>query len=347
MTAMLRAGGMRGYRELVRELGGAPDDLLAQFHIPPGTLDDEDALVPLRSFLHLLEASAARLHVADFGLRLAAAQDIGVLGPLAVAMQNAKTVGEALEFAARYMFIHSPAIALTILQRSPAQPDLAEIRFEVQLPRLTVSRQIHDLGLGVTHRVLRTLIGSGYCLDEVHLTHQPTAPMSVYARYYMAPVRPAQQAAALLLSRALLDRPMTVVNATLRQMATDYLAALFPKPSQAFSARVRIALYKVLGTPRASKDGVASILMMHPRTLQRRLITEGTSFDAIRDEVRRELAERYLASTEMPLAQIVGLLGVSEPAALTRMCQRWFAATPSAFRRSAREAISRTRVDAP
>jgi AraC-like DNA-binding protein len=337
MTAMVRAGGLRGYRELVRTLGGRPDDLLRQFHIAPESLDNEDTLISLRSFAHLLEASAVRLDVPDFGLRLAAMQDIGILGPLAVAMQNAETLVDAMEFAARYLFVHSPGIAMTVSSRSPSQPDFAEIRFEVLLPRLSATRQILDLGLGVIHRVLKMLAGQDYRPEEVHLTHQPTAPMSIYRRYYMAPIRTSQLAAALLLRPDLLKRPMTAVNATLRQMATDYLAVLFPAPSQALSARVRVALRKVLGTHLANKEDVAAMLAMHPRTMQRRLATEGASFDAIRDDVRRELAQRCLVSTEMPVIQIVGLLGLSEQAALTRMCRRWFGTTPSALRRMARE----------
>ena len=70
---------------------------------------------------------------------------------------------------------------------------------------------------------------------------------------------------------------------------------------------------------------------MHPRTLQRRA-REGTTFEAIKDEVRRDLAQQYLSQPELPLTQITALLGYSEQSAFGRSCRRWFDMTP---RRSA------------
>lgn len=71
----------------------------------------------------------------------------------------------------------------------------------------------------------------------------------------------------------------------------------------------------------------------HPRTLQRRLAAEGTSFAAILDDVRRDAARRYLTTTDMPMSQVASLIGLSEQATLTRSCRRWWATTPTAIRR--------------
>jgi AraC-like DNA-binding protein len=71
---------------------------------------------------------------------------------------------------------------------------------------------------------------------------------------------------------------------------------------------------------------------MHPRTLQRRLKKEGTTFEGLKDEARRDLARRYLSQPELPLTQIAALLDYSELSALGRSCRRWFDATPQQFR---------------
>lgn len=54
MTTMVRASGLRGYEVQMRQLGFDPEPLLQRYRIAPGTLDDDDALIPLRSVLHLL-----------------------------------------------------------------------------------------------------------------------------------------------------------------------------------------------------------------------------------------------------------------------------------------------------
>jgi hypothetical protein len=58
--------------------------------------------------MQLLEASAALTGCPDFGLRLSQHRDIGLLGPLAIAIQNAPTVAQAVDYCIRYLFMHAP-----------------------------------------------------------------------------------------------------------------------------------------------------------------------------------------------------------------------------------------------
>ena len=81
----------------------------------------------------------------------------------------------------------------------------------------------------------------------------------------------------------------------------------------------------------ADKNVIAKMLAMHPRTLQRRLEREGTSFTAIRDEVRSQWALRYLRSRPLPTSQVAGLLGFSEQSTFTPFCRRRLGSTPSAI----------------
>ena len=83
-----------------------------------------------------------------------------------------------------------------------------------------------------------------------------------------------------------------------------------------------------MGTGTCSRGEVAKALHMHPRTLQRRMREEGTTFEAIKDEARRDLAQRYLSQPDLPFTQITALLGYSEQSAFGRSCRRWFDMTP-------------------
>ena len=114
MTAMVQAQSLRGYRELVTDLGGNPTRLLRQASIEPAALDRLTAFITFESLIDLLERSAADLGSADFGLRLAERQDIGILGALAVAMRYSATVGEAMRCASKYLHVYNAAIAFTI-----------------------------------------------------------------------------------------------------------------------------------------------------------------------------------------------------------------------------------------
>lgn len=332
MTTMLRSAALFDYRDLVASLGGRPDQLLRKYHISPKCITAADGLVPLHSFVHLLEDTARQLDCSNFGLRLAAIQDVSFLGPLAVGMRNTETLAEAMRFIARYLFIHSPGISLTIIDESKKGRGLAEVRFAMTLPNIPVTRQVHDLGLGNTHQIMKFLAGDKYRPVEVEVPHRPIAATKDYLRFFGAPIRTDQSFARIIVRQACLKMPMQSADPLVRQMTEHYLTSLYPVPGQSLVPRVKAAIRGVLATQGASKTAISEALAMHPRTLCKRLFEESTTFERLRDDVRKEAAERYLKTTQMPLSQIVGLLGLSEQAVLTRLCRRWFGETPSAIR---------------
>jgi len=329
---MVRAAGLRGYESLMRDLNADPLALLQRHRITLESLNDDDALIPLRSAVNLLEASAAATQCSDFGLRMARTQDISVLGPLSIAMQNSPNVADALQLASRHLYVHCPAMVFTVIKSSSLVRGSVELRVEILLSRQPAQRQVMDQCLGDLHSILRFLARDHYGLKAVALPHSPAAPLKTYTAFFGAPVRTAQEHGGLHVSRSTLTTTLQAVNESLRQLAVDYLTSNFGDPSQTVSSRVRLAIRRTLSTAQGSKSAVADLLGMHQRTLQRRLEAERTSFEEIREEVRKQAALRYLCETPIPFAQLAGLLGLSEQSALTRSCRRWFAATPSQIR---------------
>lgn len=332
---------MRGFSALVKALDGRPEALLRRHHINPDVTKNEESLIPMRDFVLLLEASATSLNAPAFGLMLAQRQDIGMLGPLAIVLQHAESVSEAMRLFVRYLFVHAPGIAVTLLERSPSGAKLCDLRFELLIPDVPTARQVTDLGLTVIHRIFRALVGDAYALRQVSLPHQPLAKLSIYEREFGCSVRTAQPFAALHFERTLLSHRLTSGNVALRNIGVAYLDSHHQDPKQSASKRVDAALRALVGMGSVSKTAIASALAIHPRSLLRKLNAEGTSFEALRDEVRRQRARNMLVSTTIPVGQVAGLLGLSQQAVLTRLCKRWFGMTPTDFRRHADSARTR------
>jgi len=329
---MVRASGLRGYPALVRAMGCDPAPLLRRYRIDEAALDSDDGMISLRAVVHLLEASADQTRAGDFGLRLSRHQGIDVLGPLGIALQHAPTIRAAMEFAARHMFVHSPGLVYTIHEHSEIARDAAEVAIEICLTRQPVQRQAIDLCLADIHNFTRLLSGDRYLLRAVSIPHTPIASLGTYEQFFGARVMAEQPRASLHLSRSTLAADLRGVDATLRRMAEDYIFRNFGSEAGSVSDRVRLALRHTLGASSHSKASVANLLAMHPRTMQRRLLAEATSFEAIRDDVRKELAMRYLCETSLPLGQIAMLLGLPAQSALSRACRQWYGVTPSALR---------------
>ena len=332
---VIRSAGLRGLRATVASLGGDADHYARLGGLDPAALDADDILMPDVAAARTLEIAAADLGCPDLGLRVAEHQDLSLLGPLALAIQNAPTVAEALECTSRYLFLHAPAMRLTLEPDPDAVLGVSAIRYDVMAPGTTPPPQGTDLCLGSLHRAIRSLVGGDYELVSVDLPHPPLAAPATYEAFFDAPVRFGRPSALLRFPSSLHRVALTGSDELVRQLALRHLAHQAPADAALVAPRVRSAIAQLLGTGAAEIGAVARMLSLHPRTLQRRLADESTSFARILDEVRASVARRYLETTDLPLSQVAGLIGLSEQSALTRASRRWWGRTPRAVRRGA------------
>ncbi|MGB5701783.1 MAG: AraC family transcriptional regulator [Polyangiales bacterium] len=325
---LVRASALSGYRELVSELGGDPSHLLRRFRIRAGFLDDPQAFVSYGSLIRLLEHSARSLRCRDFGLQLSTRQDLGILGPLGVAVRNCETLGDAMQTASRYMFVHSPAISFT----PHLDGERARLVFQILLDRVGTAVQVTELSLGLAARTVALLTEEPNTLIGVRFSHPRFAPLASYRGHFGAPVEFACGESAIELDLNALALPIRDASLQIRELAGDYLELHHADPGTPLSIRVRQVVQRSLGTGSTSCVDVASAFALHPRTLQRQLRGEGTSFEKLKDETRAELARRYLANRDLPMSQVAALLDYSEQSALSRSCRRWFGQTPRRVR---------------
>jgi AraC-like DNA-binding protein len=108
---------------------------------------------------------------------------------------------------------------------------------------------------------------------------------------------------------------------------------LGPRPTQADLVHdVRTLVLESLTKGATQVDAIARQLNMSSKTLERRLGERGKTYSALLDEIRSDLAKRYLADTDFRLEQVAYLTGYSEPAALVRAFKRWTGQTPIQYR---------------
>ena len=79
-------------------------------------------------------------------------------------------------------------------------------------------------------------------------------------------------------------------------------------------------------------DAMANLLAMNRRTFDHRLKSRGTSYRALANEIRFEVACRLLKDTEMSLSQIAAALGYSQASAFTRAFRGWSGQAPNVWR---------------
>lgn len=335
MGPMVRAASLRGFDSLVIELGGDPAAWLSRFGIDETALADDDALVPITAHDLMLDAAAQELDCPDLGLRLAAEQDLSILGPLAVAIESSATVAEAVDCASRFMFVHSPALRVGLEADPLERRGVVALAYRKDLRESSYSPQATELGLALFHRVAVSLLGEVAALRSVLLPHQPISAVQRYVDHFGVDVRFGGPVAALCVERHLLEEGFASADAAIREVAIDHLSRHFRDPHLDIAHQVRLGVAEALRSAPPTIDTVARMLALHPRTLQRRLAAAGTSFAGILDGVRRQAAHRYLTTTDLPLGQVARLVGFGEQSSLTHAVRRWYGASPRELRRTA------------
>lgn len=330
MEPFIRTTSFAGFRELVTQLGGDPVPLLQRFRIKVELLDDEDARLPLRSLVGLLECAAEELACADFGLRMAEYQNLHVLGPIAIIARNAASAGQALTEIVRFIGYHSSGIQLDLDRSEPQAPRL---RISLLLPGQLPQRQMVELAMGVAHNTMKLLCGAHFSAQRVLLCGVSPLPAARYRRYFQAETHVGQACNALVMTQQQLAQRIEQQDPQLHRMLVQYLQQIHLQGSPDLPEQVRRLMLRLLPTQQCRLPLIAEQLGLHERALQRQLAELGQRFDELLEGIRHDRADFYLAERDIPMAQIAGMLGYSEQSVFNRACRRWFAMTPGERRR--------------
>ncbi|MFD9327920.1 AraC family transcriptional regulator [Streptomyces sp. NPDC060065] len=185
----------------------------------------------------------------------------------------------------------------------------------------------------VAHRFAGWLIRQRINLTRVEFNHPAPRHALEYDLLYGAPCSFRAPRTALVFDRAVLDRPVlqdeAALLAFLRRAPGDVLARLDYGSTAA--AQVRRLLGQSLPDRMPDPQEVAARLAVSAQTLRRRLAEEGTSFQRIRDQLRRDVAIAALATGTVSIEDISQQLGFSEPSAFHRAFKRWTGSAPRSY----------------
>lgn len=332
--AVVRGTALSNYPELVTELGGDPERLLRRAGIRRKDIGNYEVFVPLLGVVIALESAAEETGTPDFGRCLAQRQGIEILGPVGVAARTAATVGDAMAIFGTFLAAYSPALSVHAASL-PDRPERSFVEFRILMERLPSVVQSVELSLGVILKVLQLLLGRQYCPLSVHVPHEPVTPVAQYREYFGCRPYFAEPATGFTLRTADLSGSLQHDELAHRAMV-EYLSTLIGPRAPDMSQSVRSIARQLLPTGAAKLEVIAAQFNVHPKTLQRRLADEGTTFFELIDGLRRDTAEHYLRDTDIDLSHLARELGYTEQSVLTRSCKRWFGAGPAAYRRSLR-----------
>jgi AraC-like DNA-binding protein len=242
-------------------------------------------------------------------------------------MRHAETVDDALQALDRHFRQNRSAVIQLDVDR-----DLAVLSYLPYEPSTGSAAQHSEGVLATIVNALRALCGSEWNPSELLLARAAPADLEPYRRFFRAPIRFDQEAAALVFSAHWLNRRIPGADPAIRRRVEKRVLELAAASPSSLTDDLRRLLRVESMRTRCNADEAARLLSIHRRTLNRRLRTEGTCFKVLADEIRFEIARQLLIDTHMTLAEIAAVLDFSEPAAFTRAFRSWSGLPPSGWR---------------
>lgn len=192
----------------------------------------------------------------------------------------------------------------------------------------------HMLILKLAHGILSWLARQEVAVKAVDFSFDRPPFHEDYALVFPAPVRFSAARTAIHFDIATLGPAQIRSTGDLGQFLENAPRDWIFTQSQEHTQALRVRAYLAQSTwEDAHLVAAAGALHMTPRTLIRRLETDGTSFQAIKDGLRRDIAIRRLQVGDASIEAIAQDVGFASAASFHKAFQRWTGGTPSAYRR--------------
>ncbi|TQV71039.1 AraC family transcriptional regulator [Aliikangiella marina] len=212
--------------------------------------------------------------------------------------------------------------------------DQAEFTMKLHTPHRDKDNALREFLLLLFHRFPSWLIGQRIPLKGILFDYSKPRHFSEYRLMYPCRAEFDHAQCGFSFARPWLDAEVVRTPRELR----DYMRRapldwfLRQEYHAVYTQRVALLLEQADSPADISMEQVAEKLHLTSRTLRRKLVTEGASFQKIKDHIRRDLAINLLSNRKTSVSQISQQLGFSEPAAFSRAFKLWTGLSPKEYR---------------
>lgn len=328
MEPMVRSSSMSGYFEVTRRLGLNPFALVQLVGLDAAALANPNDRVPVSAACQLLEITAEAASCPTFGLMIAETRHHFGFGVINLLLAHKRTLREVLVAAAQYRHLLNEALGVHV----ETAGDTVTIREEIVTTPGISTRQAIELAVGVLARHSSAQLGAHWKPHSVHFTHAAPADLTFHRRFFGCPLAFGSDFNGIVCSASDLDFPNPGADPEMVRYAESLADPLNAAGTGSIALEARKAIYLLLPLEQATVELVARHLSLSVRTMQRQLEAGGTSFSGLVEEVRRELALRYMRNPSYPVGRVAALLGYSQQAWFTHWFKARFGMTPRAWR---------------
>ncbi|MGA0613814.1 AraC family transcriptional regulator [Paracoccus sp. KR1-242] len=312
---------------------------LQSARLHPQFLSDDNERVSDRKCVDFLECAASLTGDDTLGLNLGKSYDVRRSGLAAYVSISAETLREGVLHGLRYVRLGDTSAEIGLKELG----NVATIRIDSKNPYFRMHRQGPEFRMASWFMAARQMVSERFQAVEVRFAHPRASSREAFTRFFGCPVAFGAEATEMLIQPASLALPMRKADPhllALLQRTGD--ALLSAQRAEKTALRLHIERLVLSALPKGGPPDIAQIakaVALSERTLARKLQAEGTSYQGLVNEIRRDAAKSYLADRSFSIRQVAYLLGYSEQSGFTTAFRRWTNQTPRAYREARMQAF--------
>ena len=262
------------------------------------------------------------------GLKIGSEERPEHFSPIAIAALYTRSFRDALKRIARYKRLSGPQ-DIRIIDRGKE----CAVEFGWLLAESTEPPTLVDMCFAWLVTIAWRGIGRRINPLRVEL-NRPDASRSLYEDHFGCPVKFGPRHNRLVFRVEDVNQPFVTHNPDLLELVAPQLEAELKQQlaDRSLKEQVKGTLKRLLAGERPLLEDVARELRISTRTLQRRLLDEELTFQAVVEEARRELAQIYLRQDSLELNDTAFLLGYEDPNSFIRAFHKWEGTSPGEWR---------------
>lgn len=320
---------IRQVADQVGSMGGNVSQWLKQNDLSEADLSDPEKSLSLSAFRQLILDALALVQDPALGLLIGERLQVNTHGMLGFALMNTGTMRQAVELNERFISLRTTLVSIS---HEVHEKDLRVI-FREPVPLGDIQRTVLEAIMLTVKNVFDQITMGGGTVRGVAFPFTEPDYAALAREMFRSEVHYGQTWAGLTLPLSMLDEPLRMADPTTFAQAAMICQRELDKLTQhtLLAARVRrVMLEKQNEFP--SLNVTARLFNLTPRTLHRHLLSEGTSYKEILEEVRHMLALEHLKSNQVTIQEIAYILGYTDMANFRRAFKRWEAIPPSEYR---------------
>jgi len=317
---------------ILQEQGTDAELFLEGTNLSEGDINSNSTRISHRQLI-LAYKNATRLSTDPaIGLRTGSLLCVTDYGLYGYALISAATLREALVFSINYHQLATPTVKMSLIIDD--ENSIASFRMEDRIKVPELYQFNLEVQFGLVYSLFKDMAGIDFRFSEIWAKFPEAEHADVYTEILECPVKFNQPFNELRFRTRWLDSPLQRANPITAQSTKELCDDILLK--MATTGGIAHEAFIVM-TKNIQDSGnietIAEHFNMSSRTLRRKLASQGTSFQNILSDVRKQLSIDYLRDTALSIDEIADRLGYSDAANFRHAFKKWTGRTAGDYRR--------------